>query len=162
MKRGQHGTICPTQAIQELDDTITEFQGHPRALIPVLNKVQDLYGYIPKDAQRRVAQGLKIPLREVYHAASFYSFYSLVPQGRYKIEVCMNRECYRGGAEEVLVALEQALGIKAKETTSDGRFSLDLSSCFDCCSAGPAIRINGKVHAGLTPEAVPDILQQHE
>jgi NADH-quinone oxidoreductase subunit E/NADP-reducing hydrogenase subunit HndA len=128
------------------------------ALIPVLHHVQDTFGYIPPKAINHVAQALGVPTVYVMGVASFYSYFSLEPQGAYTISVCMGTACYVRGAQAVLDEFCRHLGIQPGETTSDGLFTLAEARCVGACGQAPAVMVNERVHARVTPEQVPDIV----
>ncbi len=132
--------------------------GRPGALIEILSQVQDAVGFLPLSVQVQVAKGLDIPVSEVYGVVTFYSLFSLVPRGRYRISVCKGTACYVREAGGVIDSLERELDIKVGETTADGMFSLDVVRCLGACGLGPVMMVNNDVHASLKAEHVPGIL----
>ena len=108
-----------------------------------------------------VAEGLDIPLSEVYGVASFYSFFSLNPKGRYRISVCLGTACYVKGAADVLSAVEKQLNIAPGGITPDGMFSLDACRCIGACGLAPVMMINDDVYGRLTPDQVGPILAKY-
>ena len=117
----------------ELKEFIDIEKSQPGALMPVLQKAQEIYGYLPVEVQSMVADGLGISLSEVYGVATFYSQFSLNPKGIYQISICLGTACYVKGADKILEALESRLGIKCGECTPDGVFSLDSCRCVGAC-----------------------------
>lgn len=130
----------------------------PGCLMHVLQEAQDIYGYLPIQVQKRIAEGLGISLSEVYGVVTFYSQFSLTPKGKYKISVCLGTACYVKGADKILEALENQLEIKCGECTPDGMFSLDSCRCVGACGLAPVIMVNDEVFGKLTPDRVKWIL----
>ena len=132
------------------------------ALMSVLHEAQSIYGYLPIEVQQIVADGLDIPLEEIYGVVTFYSQFSLSPKGKYTISVCLGTACYVKGAGEILSAFEKRLGIKNGECTSDGKFSLDACRCIGACGLAPVLMINDEVYGRLEPDDVDKILIKYE
>jgi NADH-quinone oxidoreductase subunit E/NADP-reducing hydrogenase subunit HndA len=130
-------------------------------LINILHKTQGLLGYLPADVQKVIAKKMKIPVSKVYGVVTFYSFFTMVPKGKYPISICMGTACYVKGAEKVLDEFQSQLGIKVGETTPDGLFSLDSLRCVGACGLAPVVMIGEKVYGRLTPERVKDILAEY-
>ncbi len=141
---------------------IKPYQGQSSGLIQVMAKAQEYIGYLPKWAQVQVAEGLGVSLQDVYGVATFYAFFSLIPRGRHKVSVCAGTACYVKGTKGVLKAIREDLGIKAGQTTSDSRYTMEIVRCIGACGLAPAMIIDGKdVHGRLEPEQVPEILAQY-
>ena len=153
---------CMAEQYRRLDEIISRHKGEQGALITVLHEAQELFGYLPKEVQLRVAEGLNVPLSEVYGVISFYALFSLKPKGKYKISACKGTACYVRGADKVLERLESELGIKAGDTTDDGKFSLEVVRGLGACGLGPVIMINDDVHARLKPDKIPAILRNYK
>ena len=122
------------------------------ALIEVLHKAQELFGYLDTDLLLFVAHGLRLPPSRVYGVATFYHFFKLKPQGAHTCVICMGTACYVKGANQVVEALEQAAKIKAGETTPDAGFSLMTARCIGACGIAPAVVYDDAVAARQTPE----------
>lgn len=146
----------------KLDEIISRYRGQPTGLIQVLHLAQEIVGYVPREVQERVADGLDVPLSDVYGVVSFYTLFSLKPKGRYKISVCAGTACYVRGTAQIVECLEQELGIKPGDTTDDGKFSVEVVRCLGACGLGPVMMINEDVHGRLEPESIPQILAQYE
>jgi bidirectional [NiFe] hydrogenase diaphorase subunit len=139
----------------KLLDVAMKRQGYQQdALIEVLHKAQELFGYLEPDILFYVARGLKLPPSRVYGVATFYHFFSLKPQGAHTCVVCMGTACYVKGADQVLASVEQQAGIRAGETTPNGRLSLLTARCLGACGIAPAVVMDGAVRGHVTPEAV--------
>ena len=130
--------------------------------MPVLQAAQEIFGYLPEEVQIMVAEGLDIPLSEVYGVASFYAQFSMNPKGRYQISVCLGTACYVKGSGAIYDALKEKLGIDGGECTPDGKFSLDACRCIGACGLAPVITINDEVYGRLLPEDLDDILAKYE
>ena len=146
----------------KLDEIINRYKGKQGALIPVLHEAQELIGFLPKEVQVRIAEGLGIPLSEIYSVVTFYALFSLKPKGRNQINVCKGTACYVRGAEGVLKKLEETLKVKAGDTTDDGRFSVEVVRCMGACGLGPVVRINDDVYARVKPDKLPEILEKYD
>lgn len=145
-----------------LQEVIKEHKGQPGATMPVLQAAQDIFGYLPEEVQIMIAEGLDIPLSDVYGVASFYAQFSLNPKGRYQISVCLGTACYVKGAGDILNAVQQKLGIAPGGITPDGKFSLDACRCIGACGLAPVMMINDDVYGRLTPGQVAGILDSYE
>ncbi|MDD6920182.1 MAG: NADH-quinone oxidoreductase subunit NuoE [Eubacteriales bacterium] len=132
------------------------------SLIMILHETQNLYGYIPREAQGYIAQQLSIPASKVYGVVSFYSYFVDKPKGKYQVSVCMGTACYVKGAEDVLKRLEEELGIAFGETTEDLKFSIAQTRCLGDCSKAPVIMINDETYGMVTPDEVPLILNKYK
>ncbi|MGE5582761.1 MAG: NAD(P)H-dependent oxidoreductase subunit E [Bacillota bacterium] len=146
---------------QQLEKVIAANKGRPGALIPVLHQAQQLFGYLPEDVQVLVAEGLGIPLSEVYGVITFYSLFSTKPRGKHTIGVCMGTACYVKGAAGILQTIQNELGVGIDDTTDDGLFSLTVTRCLGACGLAPVITIGDDVYGRLTPEKIPDILNKY-
>lgn len=146
----------------ELKKVIEANLGDPGAVMPVLQQAQDIYGYLPIEVQKIVADGLDMPLEEVYGVATFYSQFALSPKGEYAISVCLGTACYVKGAAKVLEALSEQLGIGAEECTDDGKFSLSACRCIGACGLAPVMTINDEVYGRLESKDVEGILKQYK
>jgi NADH-quinone oxidoreductase E subunit len=145
----------------KLDEIIQVYKGDPGALIQVLHKAQELFGYLPDDVQEYVAEGLNVPISEVYGVVTFYSLFALKPQGKYKIGVCLGTACYVRGAAQVLAELEKQLNIKVNDTTEDGKFTLEVTRCIGACGLAPVITINEDVYGRILPDKVKEVLTKY-
>ncbi len=146
---------------ERLQKIITEHQGKPGALIPVLHQAQELFGYLAEDVQELVAEGLGIPLSEVYGVITFYSLFSTKPRGENTIGVCMGTACYVKGAADILKAIQTELGVEIDDTSKDGLFTLTVTRCLGACGLAPVITIGEDVYGRLTPDKIPDILNKY-
>lgn len=146
---------------EQLKGVIRNCKNQPGATMMVLQKAQEIFGYLPEEVQIIIAEGLDLPLSEVYGVASFYSQFHLNPKGKYQISICLGTACYVRGAGAILEAVEKKLGIGPGGITSDGKFSLDACRCIGACGLAPVMMINDDVYGRLTPEQVCAILDRY-
>jgi NADH-quinone oxidoreductase E subunit len=144
------------------DRIITTYQGQRGSLIPVLQEIQDYYGYLPVEVQEIVAHGLGIPASEVYGVVTFYNFFTMVPRGRHTIKVCMGTACYVRGGKKILDRLERDLGVAVGGTTEDLRFSLDVVRCLGACGLAPTMMVDNDVHQRLKPSKLDTVLESYQ
>ncbi len=132
------------------------------ALISVLHKGQEIFGYLPVEVQKFVAEKLNLSTAKVYGVVSFYSFFTMVPKGKYPISVCMGTACFVRGADKVLKEFEEKLGIKAGETTPDGLYSIDALRCVGACGLAPVVLVGDEVYGKDKARDVYGILERHK
>lgn len=146
----------------ELEKFIAELPDKKGALISVLHRAQSIFGYLPKEVQEFVGKQLNIPTAQVYGVVSFYSFFTMVPKGKYPISVCLGTACYVRGADKILDAFKRELGIEVGKTTVDGKFSLDALRCVGACGLAPVVLVGDKVYGRITTaEQVKNILKEY-
>lgn len=150
--------VCPAK----VSEILAKYSRRPDALVSILHDVQKEAGYLSEEAITEIASGLDIPVSKVYGVATFYTLFSTKPKGQYIIRVCENAPCHVLGAKGIVEALEKELGIPMGGTTSDGKFTLEYTSCLGVCGVAPAIMINEAVYGNLTPERVPLILKEYK
>jgi NADH-quinone oxidoreductase subunit E/NADP-reducing hydrogenase subunit HndA len=144
-----------------LEKVIAEHKDKPGALIPVMHEAQDLFGYLPISVQQAIADGLGVPLADVYGVATFYSKFTLQAKGEFQINVCLGTACYVKGAQAVVDKIAETLHIKVGETTPDGKFSLDATRCIGACGLAPVMTVNEKVYGELDADKVEKILHEY-
>ena len=160
-------TICkvPFQGTPEqeaqLKKIISEHKDERGCLMPVMQKAQDIYGYLPIEVQEMIAEGLNVPLEEVYGVATFYAQFALNPKGKYRISVCLGTACYVKGAGDIFDKLAEKLGIGNGECTADAKFSLEACRCIGACGLAPVLTVNDEVYGRLTADDVDDILAKY-
>lgn len=146
---------------EELDAVIEELRGEEGALMPIMQRAQDIYGYLPLEVQRYIALGLDIPVSEVYGVATFYSQFLLNPKGEHPVSVCLGTACYVKGSGKLMERLETLLGVKNGEITADCRFSLDATRCIGACGLAPVLTIGEDVYGRLDPAELDGILAKY-
>ena len=147
---------------EELTKIIAEYREKPGALILVLHKAQNLFGYLPRQVQRKIADGLDIPLSEVAGVVSFYSFFTMVPKGRHGINVCLGTSCYVRGGQRLLGEVQKKLGVPVGGTTDDRRFSLEVVRCIGACGLSPAMTVGEDVFGRVKNNKLGEILEKYD
>ena len=163
MKKGKTN-VCfqgTKEQEQQLLEFIGQWKGERGALMPVLQKAQSIYGYLPIEVEEIIADGLDLPLEEVYGVVSFYSQFTLNPRGKYAISVCMGTACYVKGSQLILEELSRKLGIQPGEITPDGKFSLDATRCLGACGLAPVMVINSEGYGKLKVEELDEIFSKY-
>ncbi|NLZ91578.1 MAG: NADH-quinone oxidoreductase subunit NuoE [Clostridiales bacterium] len=146
---------------QKLQQVIDEYKGKPGSLIPIMQKAQDIFGYLPMKVQQYIADGLNIPLQNIYGISTFYAQFTLEPKGEHSIGLCMGTACYVRGAQSVLEKLKEELGVDVGGTTEDLKFTLTATRCLGCCGLAPVMMIDDDVYGRLTPDRIPEILGKY-
>ncbi len=146
---------------ERLAAVISEHKDKPGALIPVLQKAQEIYGYLPVEVEEKIADRLGISLEKVYEVVTFYAQFALNPKGRYNISVCLGTACYVKGSGDIYNKLSETLGVGEGECTPDGKFSLESCRCVGACGLAPVLLVNEDVYGRLVPEDVAGILQKY-
>ena len=149
------------EQFDKLDRFIDGLDSKEGALISVLHKAQEIFGYLPEEVQRHVARRLELPDSQVYGVVTFYSFFNTEPKGKYCINVCLGTACFVRGANDVLEQFKRELGIDVGGTSADGLFSLDALRCVGACVLAPVVTVNGKVYGKVTPSDVKGIIEEH-
>ena len=143
-----------------IDAIVHKHNVQPGAVIPVLQEIQETYGYVPLVAIERIAENMGIPASEIFGIVTFYGQFRLEPVGENLIKVCHGTACHLSGAEMIAQALVLATGTEEGETSQDGKFTVERVACLGCCSLAPCVMLNGEVQGRLTPEAVSRIVSQ--
>ncbi len=145
-----------------LREIIKKHKNDPGAIMPVLQDAQEVYGYLPIEVQTIIAEGLGVPLEEVYGVSTFYSQFSLTPKGQNNISVCLGTACYVKGAGKIIERISEIIGIEPEECTEDGKFSLTACRCIGACGLAPVMTINDEVYGRLVPEDIDGILAKYQ
>ena len=143
-----------------LNDVLEHYADVKGSLITILQKTQDIYGYVPIDAVYHIAERTGLTPAKIMGVATFYSQFRFTAVGKYLIMVCKGTACYVNGAKRIIDAISEELGIGNNETTEDGLFSLSIVSCLGCCSLAPVMMINEDTYGSLTPDKVKKILRE--
>lgn len=150
----------PEQKAQ-LDAVIADYKDVPGALVQVLKRAQEIYGYLPLEVQMAVADGINVPLEEVYGVVSFYSLFSIQPKGEHNISVCLGTACYVKGSGDIYEALKEKLGLSDGGCTPDGKFSLEACRCIGACGLAPVLTVGDDVYGRLTVKDVDGIIEKY-
>ncbi|HHT63019.1 MAG: NADH-quinone oxidoreductase subunit NuoE [Bacillota bacterium] len=148
--------------MMDYKEIISPYASLEGGIIEAFHAVQAKMNYLPEEAIIATAEVFKIPVKEAYGVATFYSYFSITPRGKNIIRICESAPCHIAGAQEVVDALEKELGIKMGETTPDGKFTLEFAQCVGQCQETPVITINGKPYGGVSPESIPQILGEYK
>lgn len=132
------------------------------SLIPVLQRIQDELGYVPRDAMEEVARYFNLPAVDIYSVVTFYNQFRLAPPGKHQVKVCMGTACHMKGGNIILEAWERRLKIKVGETTEDREFSLERVACVGCCTMAPVALVDETVHGRFTPTKVDGLLFSYQ
>lgn len=147
--------------LQPVYSILKDYPAEEKSLIPVLQKAQEEYGYLPEDVLKEVALKLNLSLSQVYGVVTFYTQFHLEPRGENIIRVCTGTACHVRGASEVLTTLEDELGVKSGETTEDLKFTLETVACIGACGLAPVIMVNDNTHGRLTSEKTREVIKQY-
>jgi NADH-quinone oxidoreductase subunit E len=141
---------------------LSEFQGEEGDLIPLLQRIQEKFGYISKEAIKNISRFLKISENQIFGVASFYSQFRFNPPGRNSIKACLGTACHVRGGQVLCEALERELEISTGQTTKDKKFDLQRVACLGCCALAPVVQINDDIHSRMTVIRLKGILDKYE
>ncbi|MDF2892456.1 MAG: dehydrogenase [Clostridia bacterium] len=150
------------EKLNKLEHIINEHKNQQGALMPVLHETQELFGYLPEEAQKRISEVLDISMAEIYGVATFYSRFTLKPRGKYTIGVCLGTACYVKNSQGIIDKIKKEIKVGAGETTDDGLFTLEATRCIGCCGLAPVMTIGEDVYGKIAPEDVVDILKKYQ
>lgn len=149
------------ESYMELEKYINELENKETALIEVLHKAQNLFGYLPKEVQLFIGEKLGVPASKVFGVVSFYSYFTTEPKGKYVINVCMGTACFVRKSDAVLRELEKNLSIKSGETTENRMYSIESLRCVGACGLAPVVMVNDEVYGKVTVDDIPKILSKY-
>jgi NADH-quinone oxidoreductase subunit E len=140
---------------------VARHRADPRAVIAVLQDVQEEFHFLPEPALRRVSRELDVPLSRILSLATFYRAFSLKPKGRHPVHICLGTACHVRGAQLVMEKFERELGIRSGETTADREFSLEAVRCVGCCGLAPVVTVGDEVHGKTSPAKVVGLIKKY-
>lgn len=143
-----------------LDNLFSIYKPEKDNLIQMLNEVQEHYGYVPMYVQEELSEFLSIPMAEIYGVVTFYSRFSLEPQGKYKISVCLGTACFVKGSQKIMDRLTDRLKIEPGQTTKDGLFTIDQTRCVGACGLAPVFTVNNEVYGKATVQKLDEVLDE--
>ena len=149
-------------AVVKINEICDRYANEKTPLIMILSDIQKEYGYIPLEVQEIVSERTGISVAEIYGVVTFYSFFSLKPNGKYVIGCGLGTSCYVKGAQQIIDKFSEILGIKPGETTDDGLFTIDALRCIGACAIAPAVTINGKVYPHVEVSQVAGIIDEYK
>ncbi len=129
------------------------------ALMSILHKAQEIYGYISPEAIEEISVRLGMPTAKIWGIVTFYHYFTLKPRGKYVISVCLGTACYVKGSKRILNKLKEILNIELNQTTPDGLFTIEAKYCLGCCGLAPVMMINNKVYEKLTTKKITEIIE---
>jgi NADH:ubiquinone oxidoreductase subunit E len=148
--------------IQKLDNLIDEYGKVPGGLIPLLEKAQELLGYLPISVQNRISERTDISPNRIHGVVTFYSFFTMEPRARHRVQLCLGTACYVKGAGAIQEKIESDFQIKMGESTKDGRFTFEKARCVGACGLAPVMLVDGEVYGKVTVDGLYDILDKYE
>ena len=146
---------------KKLRAVIEQHKGQAGAAIPVLHEAQEIYGYLPIEVQKIIAEGLGISLADIYGIVTFYARFTLNPKGDYNLAVCLGTACYVKGSGDIINKAQEILGIGVGECTADRKFSIEATRCIGACGLAPVMTINDDVYGRITADDVPGIIAKY-
>jgi NADH-quinone oxidoreductase subunit E len=147
--------------LSKIEDILKKYPASRGSLIPVLQDIQEDFGYLSEKAVGELSQLMGISANEIYGVATFYTQFRFSPPGRHSIQSCQGTACHVRGGHQILNELEQRLGITAGQTTADGQFDLQRVACVGCCALAPVVTVDGKVYAQVTTKKIPSVLSRY-
>lgn len=158
-------TVVPYNGTKEQEEqlrqVIARYKSTMGATMPVLQEAQEIFGYLPEEVLILIAEGLDLPLSEVYGVVTFYAQFTENPKGKYRVNVCLGTACYVKGSAAVMAAVEEKLNCKMGSITPDGTYSVDATRCIGACGLSPVMTVNDDVYAQMTPDKVGPILAKY-
>lgn len=150
------------QQIQQVDGLIDKYGTHPSGLVPLLEKVQEALGYLPVSIQDYISEKTQISPNRIYGVVTFYSYFTMVPRARHRVQVCLGTACYVKGADVLVSKIEKDYQIKFGESTKDGRFTFEKARCVGACGLAPVVIVDGRVFGKVSVDGLDEILEQFE
>jgi NADH-quinone oxidoreductase subunit E len=147
--------------LSRIEDILKKHPANRGSLIPVLQDIQEDFGYLSEEAVGELERLMGISANEIYGVATFYTQFRFSPPGQHTIQSCQGTACHVRGGRQILTELEQRLGVTAGQTTADGKFDLERVACIGCCALAPVVAVDGKVHAQMTVKKIPSVLSQY-
>jgi NADH-quinone oxidoreductase E subunit len=148
------------QMMEKVDGIVRKYQDKRGAAIPILQSIQNEFGYVPKSSLVRISSLIGVPASDLFSIVTFYAQFRLEPIGENLIQVCHGTACHLAGAEEITDALYREAKIKNGNTSPDGKFTIEKVACLGCCSLAPVMTINGETFGRLTPEKAVKLLRK--
>jgi NADH-quinone oxidoreductase subunit E len=148
------------ESLQVLQGIFSEFDGKQEEIIPILQKVQDTYSYLPEDSMNKIARFIKVPESRVYGVATFYAQFRFTPTGKNIVSICRGTACHVRGAPAILEETTTALGLEGEGTTEDMEYTVETVACIGCCALAPCMTVNEEVHGNLSKKKVRKLMTQ--
>lgn len=148
--------------VKIIDGIIKEYEASEKSLVPILQRTNDTYNYLPEPVLRYIADKLNMPLSLVCRIATFYNAFSLEPRGKHIVTICLGTACHVKGAERIAETFEAELGIKRGSTTKDMIFTLEAVRCIGCCGLAPVLKVGEEIHGQMTKKRIPELLNFYQ
>ena len=146
----------------KLLEVIAKYDGVQGKMMPILQEAQEIYGYLPMEVQKIIAEKTGVSLEEIFGIVSFYAQFKLNPDGQYAIAVCLGTACYVKGSGDIIDAISQKLNVPVGSTSPDGKYSIEATRCIGACGLAPVLTVNGEVYGRLTVDDVDSILAKYK
>ncbi len=146
---------------EKLLAVIEKHAGEKGAMMPILQEAQEIYGYLPIEVQKIIADKTGVSLEEIFGIVSFYAQFKLNPDGKYAIAVCLGTACYVKGSGDIIDAFSQKLNVPVGSTSPDGKYSIEATRCIGACGLAPVLTVNGEVYGRLTVDDVDSIIAKY-
>ena len=153
-----HGTPEQEAALLKV---IEKHVGEKGSMMPILQEAQDIYGYLPYEVQKIIADKTGVSLEEIFGIVSFYAQFKLNPDGKYAIAVCLGTACYVKGSGDIIEKFSEKLNVPIGSTSADGKYSIEATRCIGACGLAPVLTVNGEVYGRLTVDDVDGILAKY-
>jgi len=150
------------QVEEKVDSILNSYQHDRSLLVSILQDLQAVYNYLPKEGLTRVSEGLSVPLSQVYSVATFFKAFSLKPRGRHSLAVCLGTACHVRGAVRILEEIERELGINRGDTTKDLKYTLETVNCVGACALGPIVIVDGEYSGQMKTDKVKPLLENYD
>jgi NADH-quinone oxidoreductase subunit E len=162
MKKEVSMTASQPLEMGQLEEILQAYRGQKGAVIPVLQKAQKIYGYLPEEVLQRIARGLRVPISRIYGVATFYSQFYLTRRGRHVVRQCDGTACHVRGSGQIIEKIEKELGVKAGDTTPDYKVTYEVVYCLGSCGLAPVATVDGAAVGKLAPERMTALVQKLE
>jgi NADH:ubiquinone oxidoreductase subunit E len=149
------------QKLNQIAEVVAKYEAKPSNLIMILHAAQGIYGYLPYEVQKFIADKMNLSVSEVSGVVTFYSFFSTKPKGKHTILVCMGTACYVRGGKKLVEGLQKQLNVSVSDTTEDGKFTLSIARCIGACGLAPAMMIDDTVYKSVNPNRLESILSKY-
>jgi len=167
--RDGHEALTPEKRLTRLDPEdervveaiLEEFEGRRGALVPILQRINNTFNYLPEPVLWRTSKRLGVPMSSIHRLATFYNAFSLEPKGRNIVKVCLGTACYVKGGQRILEALQEKLGVEVGGNTEDMKFTLETVSCIGCCGQSPVISVNDEIYGYFKVKMIDEVLHQY-
>ena len=154
-----HGTKGQEEALLKV---IEKHVGEKGCMMPILQEAQEIYGYLPIEVQKIIADKTGVSLEEIFGIVSFYAQFKLNPDGQYAIAVCLGTACYVKGSGDIIEKISERLNVPIGSTSADGKYSIEATRCIGACGLAPVLTVNGEVYGRLTVDDVDTILAKYK